>query len=324
MPVDSAGPSIEDLRTFLLLVDSEGLAAAALRIGIDQSAVSRRMKPFQERHGLIWRKGSSLVLTERGRELLPTIRAVVHDYDGLVGKLRRRTPDGVAFTIAVGGFGAATLIPEVVARFAAGAPESAIRVRVCRGRERIAGMVDGRFDLAVLSHSLEQIRATLGEAPVAVEPLPARPFVIVASGDSPDAQRLAGLPQDATATIRDLAGLTLVGLDEASGVRTQLERRAAEAGVDLRFGATGGGWLAAREYARHGLGAAIVPAEAVGVDESGHFTARLLDRPISPIDHLLHRRADAGQIGPLRTILIATATEQGRRQQATLSRIVRG
>jgi DNA-binding transcriptional LysR family regulator len=285
MPVDSAGPSIEDLRTFLLLVDSEGLAAAALRIGIDQSAVSRRMKPFQERHGLIWRKGSSLVLTERGRELLPTIRAVVHDYDGLVGKLRRRTPDGVAFTIAVGGFGAATLIPEVVARFAAGAPESAIRVRVCRGRERIAGMVDGRFDLAVLSHSLEQIRATLGEAP---------------------------------------AGLTLVGLDEASGVRTQLERRAAEAGVDLRFGATGGGWLAAREYARHGLGAAIVPAEAVGVDESGHFTARLLDRPISPIDHLLHRRADAGQIGPLRTILIATATEQGRRQQATLSRIVRG
>ena len=118
------------------------------------------------------KRGGSLVLTDRGRELVPTVQGVVKAYDALVDLLRHREAGSPAVTIAVGGFGAASLVPELVARAAAEVPGTAIRVRVCRGRERVAGMVDGRFDLAILSHSLEQIRSLLGDSKVAVELLP--------------------------------------------------------------------------------------------------------------------------------------------------------
>ena len=324
MRVDSGGPSIEDLRAFLLLDELLGVAEVARRLRVDVSVVSRRLKPFREPYGLLRKQGGSLVFTDRGRALLPTIRAILHGYDGLAGQLRLRTPDGPSLTIAVGGFGAASLIPEVVARFAVEAPDSTIRNQGCRGRERIQGMIDGRFDLAVLSHSLEQIRPMLGDGTVAVELLPGRPFVVIARRESPTAAALGLVPQDGMATIRDLAKVTLVGLDESSGVRTQLDRQAADAGVRLRFGATGGGWLAAREYARHGLGAAIVPVEALGDVAAEEFLVRRLDRPLWPGDHLLHRPADAERVASLRATLIATAADQSRRQLASLGRFDSG
>ncbi len=323
MRVDANGPAIEDLRTFLLLSESVGVAEVARRLGVDVSVVSRRLRPFRERHGLLRKQGGSLVLTDRGRDLLPTIRAVLGGYDGLVGQLHR-VPGGATLTIAAGGFGAAVLIPEVVARLSAQDPKATVRVRVCRGRERIVGMVDGRFDLAVVSHSLEQIRATLGDADVEAEPLPGRPFVVVARRDATAGLALGILSCDAAATIRDLSAIVLVGLDETAGVRTQLERRAIEAGVRLRFGASGGGWMAAVEYARHGLGAAIVPAEALGDDDARTFAVRRLDRSLSPVDHVLHRPAEVSRVGLLRTILVSTAADQCRRQQERVGQLAPG
>jgi DNA-binding transcriptional LysR family regulator len=192
MRVDASGPAIEDLRTFLLLAEGEGVADVARKLGVDGSVVSRRLRPFRVRFGLLDKRGGSLVLTDRGRELVPTVIAVLKGYEALADQIRHRVAGAPAVTIAVGGFGAASMIPELVARAAAEVPGTAIRVRVCRGRERVAGMVDGRFDLAILSHSLEQIRPLLGDSTVAVEPLPARPFVVVARRDATAGSALAG------------------------------------------------------------------------------------------------------------------------------------
>jgi DNA-binding transcriptional LysR family regulator len=322
MRVDSAGPSIEDLRTFLLLNESEGVADVADKLGIDVSVVSRRLRTFRELYGLLQKQGGSLVLTDRGRELLPTVRAIVQGYDALIGKLRRRPEKSNSLTVAVGNFGAAYLMPEVVARFSVAEPTTTLKVRSCRGRERILGVIDGRYDLAILSHSIEQIRPLLGDSPVAIETLAPRPFVVISRRGTPDGNALSDLPRDATITIRDLSRLNLIGLDEAAGVRTQLERQAADAGVRLKFSTTGGGWIAARESARHGLGTAIVPVEALTDADASEFTIRALARPLCPVDHLLHRPAEAPRIDRLRQTLTTIATEQSQRQQGRLGKLI--
>ena len=321
MRVDASGPAIEDLRTFLLLAEGEGVADVARKLGVDGSVVSRRLRPFLRRLGLLGKRGGSLVLTDRGRELVPMMQSVLKAYDAPADQLRHREAGSPSVPIAVGGFGAASLVPEVVARFAAEVPGTGVRVRVCRGRERVAGMVDGRFDLAILSHSLEQIRPLLGDAKVAVEPLPARPFVVAARRDTPAGSTLALIPPGGAVAIGDLGGFVLVGLDESSGARIQLERRASEVGVRLRFGPSGGGWIAAREYARHGLGAAIVPAETLADGDAGELLVRRLDHSLWPRDHLLHRLADGPRLGAPKALLIAIATDQCRRQQGRLDRL---
>jgi DNA-binding transcriptional LysR family regulator len=321
MRVDASGPPIEDLRTFLLLVDLGGVADVAHRLGVDVSVVSRRLRPFRERYGLLRKQGGSLVLTERGRDVVPSIRALLHAYDDLAGLLSSRKSESPVLTIAVGGFGSVKLVPEVVARFTDRHPTWEVRGHVCRGRERILGVTDGRFDLAVVSHSLEQIRSLLGGQPVAVEPLPAKPFAVVARRSTPAGDALAAVPAGGVVSIRDLAEVSLVGLDEASGVRTQLERQAADAGVRLRFGTAVGGWLAAREYARHGLGVGIVPFEILADADVGELLVRVLARPLWPCDHLLSRRTDAARTDPLKQVLIETAADQARRQHIRIAQL---
>jgi DNA-binding transcriptional LysR family regulator len=320
MRVDASGPAIEDLRTFLFLAEGEGVADVAKKLGIDGSVVSRRLSPFQRHLGLLRKRGGSLVLTDRGRELVPTVQAVLKSYDALADQLLHRERDTRGVTIAVGGFGAASLVPELVARCTTEIPRTAIRVRVCRGRERVAGIADGRFDLAILSHSLEQIRPLLGDSKVAIEPLPARPFVVVSRRDTTAGFASASIASGSAVAIGDLGGIVLVGLDESAGARIQLERRADEIGVRLRFGPSGGGWLAAREYARHGLGAAIVPAEVLSDGDWRELLVRRLDHSLWPRDHLLYRSPDGSRLGPLKALLVATATEQCRRQQERLDR----
>jgi DNA-binding transcriptional LysR family regulator len=310
MRVDASGPSIEDLRTFLLLAEIGGVADVACRLGIDFSVVSRRLRPFRMRFGLLRKQGGSLVPTDRGRELLPIVRAVVHEYDRLVGTLNPRTADKLVLTIAVGRFGAIHLVPEALARFAERQPTCEVRVRSARGRERILGVMDGRFDLAIVAHSLEQIRSLLGDQPVTVEPLPVRPFVVLAHRGTASAEVLESLPHDGMVEVGVLNRLVLVGLDEGAGARIQLERRAREAVLRLHFGMSGGGWLAAREYARHGLGAAVVPVETLTDADGQELAIRHLEKSLWPRDHLLYRTTEGSRLLDLKQILIDTAIAQ--------------
>lgn len=298
------GPTVEGLRTFALLADLLGEAEVARRLGVETSSVSRRLRPFRERYRLLEKRGGSLVLTDRGRALLPAVQALLQEYDNVAGLLRGRPSPGQRLTLAVGSFGAVWVAPEVVARFLREHPGTEVEARTCRGRERIQGVADGRYDLAIVSHSLVQIRAQLGDRPVSAQALAAAPFAVAARRGSPAGDALATVPDSDEVTVRELAPLPLVGLDEASGVRAELERQADAAGVRLRFGTGAGGWLAAREYARHGLGVGIVPVALIGRNDREDLVLRLLARALWPTDHLLYRPAEEDRVGALRRVVV--------------------
>jgi DNA-binding transcriptional LysR family regulator len=321
MRVDSSGPSMEDLRTFLLLVELGSVGAVSRRLGIDSSVVSRRLRNLRDRYALLQKHGGSLVLTDRGRELLPTVTALLLEYERLNSTLNRKASARRTLTVAIGVFGAVHLIPETVAFFLRQHTDWEVNVRVCRGRERIMGVADGRFDLAVLSHSIEQIRSLVSGSQIVVEPLQVKPFVIIARPESSAGIILGTLPANAAVTIRDLSGVLLVGLDDAAGARTQLERQALGAGIKLQFGLAAGGWLAAREYARHGLGAALIPAEALRDIDCDELVVRIVCHSLCLGDIILHRPVDLRGIGLFRQVLAEKAAEHSRAQQRRLAHL---
>ncbi len=78
----------EDLRTFVAVAQTRGLASAARRLGVVKSAVSRRIQELEDRLGtqLLNRTTRSLSLTETGRafyEKATALLAALEEAEGM-------------------------------------------------------------------------------------------------------------------------------------------------------------------------------------------------------------------------------------------------
>lgn len=139
----------EDLRTFVTLAQAGGFAAAADRLGIVKSAVSRRIRELEERLDvrLVHRTTRQISLTDAGRvyyeraaEILTSLEslddAVRSDGHEPAGKLRISAP--VSFTIHC--------LASAITRFQAQHPLIQIEVDTS---DRFIDIVQDGFDLAV-------------------------------------------------------------------------------------------------------------------------------------------------------------------------------
>ena len=74
---------LEDLRVFLDMVDNNGIAHAAEKLGIAKSAVSRRLKLLEERYGaqLIDCEPGVWEVADAGRELYQRVIKIVKEVD---------------------------------------------------------------------------------------------------------------------------------------------------------------------------------------------------------------------------------------------------
>ena len=88
-----------------------------------------------------------------------------------------------------------------------------------------------------------------------------------------------------------LANWDLVGLDSQSGVRRYLERQFTGAGLKLRFVAETGGWAGAKEYARCGIGVALMPLAFLSNEDAEDLVFRRL-RSEANVQHSLVRRRE--------------------------------
>jgi hypothetical protein len=227
-------------------------------------------------------------LSDLGQETLGAARDVVQRYDLLVGCLRGRRDGPQVITVATGGGGSQFYLPRAVARLRERLPDWQVRPRVCRGRERILGTADGTYELAVVSHDPVRIQSVaVGRGELVVEELAETWLCLIARRGSKAGDRLAAFPTRCVPVVR-LVDFMLIGPDSESGVRRQLE--AHTGGGRLRFAAEAAGWAAAREYARYGLGAAVVDLSVLDPEDRRTFVARLLDESAGVRDYLIYRR----------------------------------
>jgi DNA-binding transcriptional LysR family regulator len=297
MSVPVRQPSLDLLRTLLLFAEHKKSAAVARLLDLDEAQVSRRLKELREDYGLLSGRGTDQKLTRKGHDALPAVRALLRQYDHLAEWLAARQVSPQVIVVAAGGLTAQLTLPRALAAFVRQHPGWQVRVQVRRGRERILGTFDGTFDLAVVSHDGRQIEELLTAhhregARLEVKDLAREHLCLIARKGSPDGDRLAAIMESQEVRYEMLAEFELAGLDGESGLRRQLERRCP--GRPLRFRIEGGGWAAARELARRGLGAAIVPLSLLHPDDRKELEIRRLGRDAGHTERLIYRADDTG------------------------------
>lgn len=139
----------EDIRAFISVAEAGSFAAAADRLGIAKSAVSRRIRDFEDRLGvqLIQRTTRQLNLTENGRALLERGQRLLADLEETeaIASVGQAEPRGSLRVSAPMSFGARHLGPAIGA-FLRKHPDLMIDIEL---NDRESDLVAEGFDIAV-------------------------------------------------------------------------------------------------------------------------------------------------------------------------------
>ncbi|MGF9562767.1 LysR substrate-binding domain-containing protein [Neorhizobium sp. JUb45] len=145
---------IDQLHTFVAIVDTGSFTKAADRVFKTQSAVSMQMRRLEERVGkqLFMKDGRGNKLTAEGDKLLNYARRIIRlnneamaafDDNRLEGTLRIGTPDDYADRY----------MPEIIGRFAKTHPNVELYI-VCEPSPSLAEkMARGELDIALVTHN---------------------------------------------------------------------------------------------------------------------------------------------------------------------------
>ncbi len=207
-------------------------------------------------------------------------------------------------------------------------PELEIEVQATRGAERIAGVLDGRFDVAILSHDrlqieMAQLADSTNSASLVIEELAEHPFCVIAANQTSEAKQLSEILSSHEVPVEMLSRFRLIGLDRSSGQRRQLERAFANRPERLHFGVNAAGWSAVKEYAKHGLGVGIVPLAVLSPEDRETLLIRKLQSDVSAKYRMIHREGtNSRHIMPMQSALVTSAVKHQKASHQLWSHIL--
>jgi DNA-binding transcriptional LysR family regulator len=111
----------------------------------------------------------------------------------------------------------------------------------------------------------------------------------MAHAKSDEGQELHAYDAERPLPVTALKKWELVGLYRDSGLRQQLEA-ACQPGAELYFSVEGGGWAAAREYARLQMGVAVLPEAMLTAEDRQTFVVRSLGKDFVLTDRIIYRK----------------------------------
>ncbi len=294
---------LRQLEYLVAVADDASFTRAAARLHVAQPGISAQIKKLETELGetLLDRSGRRVVPTPVGRSVLGHARAALAAVDRVraavaehAGLLTGSVPVGVI------GSGVPPELPDLLASFARAHPAVELTLTEGPGGDRLAALLDGRSDLAVV--------ALVGEPPpgVASTVLRDEPVVVGVAADDPWAGR-AGVP------LAEVARRPLIALSEGTGLRAGLDAAFARAGLAPRVAYQAATPLVLGELAARGLGVALVPASVVP-HVAGLAAVPLVEpqvrgrvdlawpaaRPLGPASRALLAHLRAGLAGPAR------------------------
>lgn len=133
----------EELRTWITIVEAGGVNAAAAKLTIAKSAVSRRLGELEARLGvtLVNRTTRRFELTVTGRTFYTESRRILADMDALERSLHGDADSGSRLVIATDGDLAADFLPDLVASFLGAEPSATIALNTAPGAEDDADVI---------------------------------------------------------------------------------------------------------------------------------------------------------------------------------------
>ncbi|HFZ8994345.1 TPA: LysR family transcriptional regulator [Citrobacter freundii] len=256
-----------DLYLFMLVVQEGSFTAAARRLGLAQSGISRSVRELEERLGvqLLVRTTRRLSLTQAGEQLYQTAESGFDALDSGLATLAyyRNIPSGTVRINASQHAIDKVLLPKLMV-FKQRYPD--IRIELI-SESRFVDIITERFDAGV------RLGSEVGQGMVAVRIAPDMEMAVVGS---PGHFRRYGFPQ----TPADLVVHPCIAYQFGDGSLYQWELHQDDKKITHR---PQGQWVFADSYmeakaARMGLGLAYVPQELVADDLERGRLIRVLQR----------------------------------------------
>jgi len=158
---------LRHLRYFVAVAEMENVSRAAMqRLHVSQPALSRQIRDLEDELGvcLLERTAKSVKLTDAGRAFLDDARAILKQADEAVGKARAIA--GKAKTeLHIGDWplGTGQIMPALLREYQRAMPNVKVKMHDWRVEKNIAGVRDGRLQLAIIlpplkASALEDLR----------------------------------------------------------------------------------------------------------------------------------------------------------------------
>lgn len=209
-------------RSFLAVAETGAITEAAERIGITQSALSRRIQQFEEHLGveLLVRGRKGAALTEIGRLVQSEAQGIVARYEHMREMVASHQGlEGGTVRIGGGATAVSFILPEAIAAFQAAHPQVRFQMREAGSSEIADDVVAGHLELGVVTLPVR-------DRELDVTPLTTDRIVLVARHDHPLAQRRR-------VRIQDLADQAFVAFEAGSALRQIIDGKLRDAGVEV-------------------------------------------------------------------------------------------
>jgi DNA-binding transcriptional LysR family regulator len=211
------------LAAFCEVVERRSFSRAAERLGVTQPAVSLQVRSLEERLGtrLLDRSGRRVEPTEAGLRLYRNAQRLLSAEEQLLAELAAETGGGLHGSLAIGastGPGA-HLLPLLLCEFQRRNPDVSVALSIFDTQTVIEHVAARDLELGVVG-ALRRHRSLV------FEPLVRDEIVLAVPPAHPFAGREVGLDE--------LAGETVVAMQEGAGVRQVVEAELRRAGARLR------------------------------------------------------------------------------------------
>jgi LysR family transcriptional regulator, benzoate and cis,cis-muconate-responsive activator of ben and cat genes len=243
-------PELEAIQSFLLVAEEGSFRKAAERLGIDQSALSRRIKDLEGRLGfeLLHRTTREVRPTEAGLAFFADNRALRDALEAAVERARG-VAEGRHGRLRIGymEFAALGPLPRAVRAFAGAYPDVAVELVYLRTQAQKLALSNGEIEVANLIGPFEH-------SDVETLALSREPIVALAAADGP----LAGSER---VTFDDLSrvGLVMGSLREWDFYRWTLEDHFSAGGTPFRVTFEASSAVGVIGLVTAGLGVALLP-----------------------------------------------------------------
>jgi DNA-binding transcriptional LysR family regulator len=242
---------LRQLEYLVAVAEEGGFTRAAEKLHVAQPGISAQIRQLERELGqpLFDRGGRTVRLTAAGQAVLPHARAALAAVAGtriavqeLTGLVRGRVAVGTVTSL-----GSDMDLPGLLAGFHDAHPGVEITLAEDTSDQLLAGLLDGRFDLA--------LAGLAGDAPegVATQTVIDAALVAAVAPDDPLAARRS-------VPLAELAGRPLIMLPYGTGLRAAVEAGCAAAGFRPRVAFEAGNPEVLATLAERGLGVALLPA----------------------------------------------------------------
>jgi LysR family nitrogen assimilation transcriptional regulator len=244
---------LRQLRYFREVANAQNFRAAAQRLNISQSSLSRRVADLEASLGvtLLHRDARGVKLTVPGHTLLARADALLDQFANLEKDIAGDSRLSGRVTVGTSDPVSRLLLAPLAATFEG--PQNGIQLSFVEGAQYVLfeGLEAGRVDLAVMT-TPEPI-ATCKMDPILLEPLH---FIT----------RYADRPKRKPISIVEVASHPLIMFPRPSGNRNYLEQKARQDGVNLVCKYEVSTTAVQKEFVMAGLAKCILPLSAVHND----------------------------------------------------------